>query len=92
MNSDGNIEDCRVESVFKFETNCPDGQKCGAVTTGCLLGHCQRKGTMTCKHFLNLAAGESAHSLAVECPYCQIESLSAQVAELRAAIAKATKS
>lgn len=26
-----------------FEAFCPDGQKCGAVTTGCRTGQCQRK-------------------------------------------------
>lgn len=25
-----------------FAKNCPDGQKCGATTTGCRVGNCQR--------------------------------------------------
>jgi hypothetical protein len=28
--------------TFQFEERCPDGQKCGATTTGCLVGQCQR--------------------------------------------------
>lgn len=72
---------------MEFETNCPDGQLCGARnTTGCTVGKCQRKGTTTCKHFLNLQAGESVHILTYSCPYCEVESLSAQVAELRRAL------
>jgi hypothetical protein len=27
---------------MKFETHCPDGQMCGATTTGCMEGECQR--------------------------------------------------
>lgn len=28
--------------TMKFETHCPDGQMCGATTTGCMEGECQR--------------------------------------------------
>jgi hypothetical protein len=28
--------------TMKFASHCPDGQKCGATTTGCMEGECQR--------------------------------------------------
>jgi hypothetical protein len=28
--------------AMKFASHCPDGQKCGATTTGCMEGECQR--------------------------------------------------
>jgi hypothetical protein len=34
--------------AMKFETHCPDGQMCGATTTGCLEGQCQRKEAERC--------------------------------------------
>jgi hypothetical protein len=38
-----------VEGItMKFETHCPDGQMCGATTTGCLEGKCQRKEAERC--------------------------------------------
>lgn len=68
----------RIGAAVKFETHCPDGQKCTAATTGCRVGQCQRKGTATCKHFLNLQAGES-HTLTVGCPYCRAETADAHI-------------
>jgi hypothetical protein len=38
-----------VEGItMKFETHCPGGQMCGATTTGCLEGKCQRKEAERC--------------------------------------------
>lgn len=34
-------------SKFEFETHCFDSQKCGATTTGCLVGQCLRKNCNT---------------------------------------------
>lgn len=28
--------------TMKFASHCPDGQRCGATTTGCMKGECQR--------------------------------------------------
>jgi hypothetical protein len=34
--------------TMKFASHCPDGQMCGATTTGCLEGQCQRKDAEFC--------------------------------------------
>jgi hypothetical protein len=38
------IQDCKQcwPTPLKFASHCPDGQKCGATTTGCMEGECQR--------------------------------------------------
>jgi hypothetical protein len=73
---------------FEFETHCPDGQECGcSATTGCIKGKCQRKGSITCKHWLNLQAGES-HTLTIAgdwgCPVCRSERLETELSACQA--------
>ncbi len=34
--------------TMKFASHCPDGQICGATTTGCLEGKCQRNEAERC--------------------------------------------
>ncbi len=40
---------------MKFETHCKDGQPCGAVTTGCQKGQCQRRPAIDRGEAVNLA-------------------------------------
>jgi hypothetical protein len=40
--SHGLLAFARAVIAIEFETHCPDGQRCGANTTGCLIGQCLR--------------------------------------------------